>query len=173
MEKLKAFWEVIAPYFSGGLAGMLITCIVIPIIKGVLTKATAKLNVDALLEKQTNAIDGAVNKAVERVQGVTLSHSIQPLVESELKRVGEIANEQVKDSVKALCEQNAALLAVLKAQAAYFDDSIVSDEKKAALRDAIKAADGVFAPTAVESVAEIAPEEVVAPKKSKKVEVVR
>ena len=159
METLKHIWEIIAPYFSGGVAGAIIGVIIIPFLKGTITKTTAKLNIDALLEKQDEAIENGVNKAVDRVKDITFKQSIQPLVESELKKVGEAANAQVADSVKSIRESNAAVLAAMKALGAYFDDSTVSEEKKAAFHEIIESAEKACM-TEVETYAEIDPVQV-------------
>ena len=174
METLRKIWELIAPYFSGGVAGALITCIVVPIIRGVITKATAKLDIDGALKKQTDAIDGAVNKAVERVQTISFKQSIQPLVKSELEKVTEKANAYIEDEVGALRESNEKIVEVLAALGSYFEDSIVPDAKKQAFYEALAAAQGSAKEQeiVVEEIVEEAPAPAPA-KKSKKSEVIR
>lgn len=176
MEVLKNIWNWVLPIGGGATVGAILLAIFIPLIKAGVAKMFEKINIDGAIKKQSDAIDGAVNKAVERVQGVSFTHSIQPLVESELMKVGEAANEQIKTQISEMHKENAALLAVLKAQAAYFDDSIVSDEKKAALHNAIDTAEKIFVTPLAESTAEIAEvetEEVKAKKTHKKAEVIR
>ena len=172
METLRKIWEMIAPYFSGGVAGVLITCVIIPIMRGMLTKATAKLDIEGLLKKLNDAIDGAVNKAVDKVQTISFKQSIQPLVESELEKVTEKANEYIEGQVADLRESNEKIVAALSALGAYFEDSIVPDAKKAAFAEAIAAAKAPV--TEQEIVVEKTVEETPAPvKKSKKSEVIR
>ena len=48
METLRKIWDIIAPYFTGGLASGIIAVFIIPLVKGMLTKATSKLNVEGL-----------------------------------------------------------------------------------------------------------------------------
>ena len=172
METLRKIWEMIAPYFSGGVAGVLITCVIIPIMRCMLTKATAKLDIEGLLKKLNDAIDGAVNKAVDKVQTISFKQSIQPLVESELEKVTEKANEYIEGQVADLRESNEKIVAALSALGAYFEDSIVPDAKKAAFAEAIAAAKAPV--TEQEIVVEKTVEETPAPvKKSKKSEVIR
>lgn len=172
METLRKIWEMIAPYFSGGVAGVLITCVIIPIMRGMLTKATAKLDIEGLLKKQNDAIEGAVNKAVDKVQTISFKQSIQPLVESELVKITEKANEYIEGQVAELRDSNEKIVAALSALGAYFEDSIVPDAKKAAFAEAIAAAKAPV--TEQEIVVEKAVEETPAPvKKSKKSEVIR
>ena len=162
METLNNIWEAIKPYFSGVTVGAIISCILLPLVKGMITKATEKFNIEELLNKQNSAIDGAVEKSVDRIKDITFKQSIQPLVESELKKVGEAANAQVENSVAELRTGNAKILCVLKALSAYFDDSIISDEKKEAVAVAIKDAESALN-TTVETTAVIEEEKTAAP----------
>lgn len=140
METLKHIWELIAPYFSGSLAGAIIACIVLPFIKGTITKTTEKLNVQGIMDKVYSAIDDAVNKAVDRIKNLSFKQSIQPIVKSELEKVTEKANDYIKTEIGALQESNDKIVIVLAALGAYFDDSIVSDTKKQAFYAALESA---------------------------------
>lgn len=174
METLRKIWEMIAPYFSGGVAGALITCIVIPIVRGMLTKTTEKLNVQGLLDKQNAAIEEGVNKAVGKIKDLSFKQSILPVVKSELEKVTEKANAYIEDEVGALRESNEKIVAVLAALGSYFEDSIVPDAKKQAFYEALAAAQG--ATREQEIVVEETVEETPAPapaKKPKKSEVIR
>lgn len=166
MEKLKAFWDIIAPYISGGLMGGIITMVILPFIKGKITKGFAKIDFKGFLEECREAIREEGNKVIERLKGTVLTHSIEPLVLSEMQKVHEDMNAKVEETTAEMKGQLSAVLTVLKAQAAYFDDSTVGGEKKAALHAAIENAEKVFAPKTVESVVEVS--EVAAPKKSVK-----
>lgn len=174
METLRKIWELIAPYFSGGVAGALITVIVIPIIKGMLTKTTAKLNIEGIIEKQNAAIDEAVDKAVDKVKTLGFKQSIQPLVESELKKVAENANGYIEGEVGELKASNERIISVLAALGAFFDDSIIPEAKKEAFAAAIKAAQAPVVEQEI-SVQEVAEETPVKPvtARGKKREVIR
>lgn len=168
METLRKIWELIAPYFSGGVAGALITAIVIPIIKGMLTKATAKLNIEGMLEKQNAAVDNAVDKAVDKVKTLAFKQSIQPLVESELEKVTEKANGYIEEQVSDLRKSNERIVTAIAALGAYFEDSIVPDAKKAAFAEAIAAAKSPVKAQEVAVVEEAVEEEVSVPSKRTK-----
>ena len=156
MEKLRAFWDIIAPYISGGLMGGIVTMVILPFIRGKITKGFAKINFDGFLKDMRAILVDEAEKALERLKGVVLTHSIEPLVLSEMQKVHESANAQVKATCDKIHAENAALLNVFAAQAAYFDDSTVGSEKKAALHAAIEDAQALFAPVTVESVVEVA-----------------
>lgn len=157
MNTIKHIWEIIAPYFAGGIVGGIITVFIIPIIKGKITKAASGVN--ALLEKHDAIVKESVNEAVERVKDISFKQSIQPLVESELQKVGEAANAQIENSVKEVVASNARVLGVLEALGAYFDDSVaVTESKKAAFRSALDKAK-TFNKTEVITEAVIAPVE--------------
>ena len=156
MEKLRAFWEIIAPYISGGLMGGIVTMIILPFIRGKITKGFAKLNFDGFFKEMRAILIEEFNKVVERLKGTVLTHSIEPLVMSEMQKVHESANERIQATCDKIHAENAALLNVFAAQAAYFDDSTVGSEKKAALHAAITDAQALFAPVTVESVVEVA-----------------
>ena len=140
METLRKIWELIAPYFSGSLAGAIIACIVLPFIKGTITKTTEKLNVQGIMDKVYSAIDDAVNKAVDRIKNLAFKQSIQPIVKSELEKVTERANSYIEGEVSDIRDGNDKIVAALSALGAYFDDSIVPDAKKQAFYAAIASA---------------------------------
>lgn len=174
MEKLRALWEIIAPYISGGLMGGIVTMVILPFIRGKITKGFAKLNFDGFLKDMRAILAAEFNAALERIKGTVMTHSIEPLVLSEMQKVNESANERVQETCDKIHAENAALLNVLAAQAAYFDDSTVGEAKKTALHSAIADAQALFAPQTVESVVEVAEVEE-APKRpvKRKIEVVR
>lgn len=159
MNTIKQIYEIIAPYFAGGIVGIIVTVIIIPFIKGKITKASSGIN--ALLEKHDKVVIDSTNEAVDRIKDITFKQSIQPLVESELVKVGEAANAQIEKSVKELTESNARVLGVLEALGAYFDDSIISDEKKAAFHSALDEAKNA-------AVTEVSTEAVIIPVEEKK-----
>lgn len=179
MEALRNFWEAIAPYFGvTGVLGFIGTCILLPLLRGKVQKAS--LGFDASLKRceavVKEAADKAAADAVSRIQRLSFEQSIQPLAESELKKITEAANEQVKDSTGALMESNEKIVTALAALGAFFEDSIVPDAKKAAFAEALKEAQAAAIAnkpvTQGVEVAEIA--EAQAPKKTaRKVEVWR
>lgn len=153
MEALHNIWNWALPVGGITLGALILIALGLfakGAIKGAVAKVFSKVNVDAAIARQTEAIDSAVNKAVDRVKEVTFLHSIQPLVESELAKVGEAANEQLEKRIEEMRRENASLLAVIESVACYFDDSIVSEEKKEACRAAIASAKSIFADKSVQ-----------------------
>lgn len=175
MEKLRAVWDFIAPFLAGGVTSLIIQLFVIPFLRGKITKGFAKIDFKKFLADAQAVFASEGDRIIARIKGMVMTHSIEPLVMSEMQKVNENATALVKGTCDKIHAENAALLNVLAAQAAYFDDSTVGTEKKAALHAAIEEAQGRFAPQTVEAVVEVAEiVEAPAPKKTvRKVEVVR
>ena len=131
MEVLDIIWQYIAPIFGGlSIAGIL-SAIIYGCLKGAFNRTISKINTEKIAKD-------AVDKGVEKVKEVSFKHNIQPIVQSELKKVTEEANEHLKQELESVKEQYAKLLNVLGKFAAYFDNSIgVPDEAKADLKQAL------------------------------------
>lgn len=175
MEKLRALWDFIAPFLAGGVTSLIIQLFVIPFLRGKITKGFAQIDFKKFLADARAVFASEGDRIIERMKGMVMTHSIEPLVMSEMQKVNENATALVKGTCDKIHAENAALLNVLAAQAAYFDDSTVGTEKKSALHDAIEQAQVLFSPQTVESIVEIAEiAEATAPKKNaRKVEVWR
>lgn len=88
-----------------------------------------------------NLVDKATNAGIDRIKNITFKNDIQPLVESELKKVYEYSIAVLETSLKAVQGQYGHVVEVLEALSKYFDNSIgVSDEAKAELKQAIEEA---------------------------------
>ena len=176
MEVLKNIWNYVLPVGGGLTVGGILIAIGVLVVKLIIKKVDKKLDIDGALKRQEENADNLANKTVDRIKEVTFTHSIEPLVKSEMQRVYESANENVKQGLAEVHKENAAILAVIEAQAAYFDDSIVSEEKKATLHAAIENAKKIMetpVAEAVVDVAETAVESVKAKKSARKAEVIR
>lgn len=119
--------------FAGILAAVIYGCL-----KGAFSKTIAK----AGLEKtQEEAAEKAAEKAVGKVKKLSFEQSLQPIVETQLKKITLEAQDLVKKELEEVKDKYTKLLAVLEALSKYFDNSIgVSDTAKAELKDAIEEA---------------------------------
>lgn len=131
MEVLDQIWQYVLPVGGGVTLGAMIIAVIVPIIKGVITKAVSKIDV----EKIENT---AVDKGLEKIKTVSFKQSIQPLCESELKKVTETANKYIKDQIDTMNENYTKLIVILTKLSAYFDNSIaVTEQAKAELKQAL------------------------------------
>lgn len=144
MEILEKIWNYALPIGGGITVGAIVIVVLTFLFKNVLGgQLTKKLNeIDvAAIEKK------AVDTGVSRLKEMSFTQSIEPLVKSELIKYTEIANGYLKEDIAVMQAQIGQLLSVLKALAAYFDNSIgVSDEAKAALKETIEGAEAVIKP---------------------------
>lgn len=104
-------------------------------LKSAFNKQLKKLDVEAIVDKK-------VDKAVkEKVETVAFTHSIQPVVESELEKLNEKADKHIENTVSRLEKKIEKVILIQEKQAKYFDNSIgVSDEAKKELKEAIESA---------------------------------
>lgn len=144
MEILEKIWNYALPIGGGITVGAIVILVLTFLFKNVLGgQLTKKLNeIDiAAIEKK------AVDAGVSHLKEMSFTQSIEPLVKSELIKYTETANGYLKEDIALTQAQIAQLLSVLKALAAYFDNSIgVSDEAKSTLKEAIEGAEAVITP---------------------------
>ncbi len=113
-------------------------------LKAAFNRTIRKINIDKIVEV-------AIEKAVDRIKNVSFKHNIQPIVMSEIKKLGEEIRAEVEKQYEEIKSDNQKLVNIAEKQASYFDDSIVSDDKKKALKEAINDAkqDGVVVESVV------------------------
>lgn len=167
MDDLANIWNMIAPYVTNGavfsaIASILGACIARAIKKST-TATTTALNTKIV----ANELKQEMKKEIKEI---SFEQNIQPLVQSELKKVTEEANTYLKQQLKETQEGYNKLLLCVEKLSAYFDNSIgVSDEAKAELKQAIADAKIPETPsnqfTTTVIVEEVAQEQ---PKKAKK-----
>lgn len=132
MGILNQLWVWILSALGGLTLTGIITAIIYGSLKGAFNKTISKINVQKIA-------DTATEKGIEKVRKVSFTHSIQPLVESELKKINEHSVEVMKTSLKETSEKYDKLIDVMEKLSAYFDNSIgVSETAKAELKNAIK-----------------------------------
>ena len=144
MEILNQVWVWLVSAIGGISVAGIITAIIYGSLKGAFNKAISKINVEKISEQATE-------KGIERVKKITFTHSIQPIVESELKKVNEYSVEILKTYMEETAKKYENVLNVLDKLSAYFDNSIgVSENAKNELKQAI--AEAKNEPITVESV---------------------
>lgn len=131
MEFLNEIWVWIMSAVGGISLSAIISSIIYGCLKGAFNKTISKINVESIADKATE-------KGVERVKKVSFTHNIQPLVESELKKINEHSVEVLKKELDDVQTKYDNVIDILDKLACYFDNSIgVADEKKAELKQAI------------------------------------
>ena len=135
MEILNEIWVWIVSALGGvSLAGV-ISAAIYGCLKGAFSKTISKINVEKIAKDATE-------KGIDKVKAVSFSHSIQPLVESELKKINELSVEVVKKELNEVKAEYKTLINIIKKLSAYFDSSIgVSDTAKQELKQAIAEAE--------------------------------
>ena len=126
MEIFNEIWVWLVAALGGISMTSIITAVIIGCLKGAFNKTISKINVEKIA-------DDATNKGIEKVKKISFEQSIQPVVESELKKITETANEETQKKYDNL-------IAILEKFYAYFDDSMVSETKKQELKQAINEA---------------------------------
>lgn len=131
MEFLNEIWVWIMSAIGGLSLSAIISSIIYGCLKGAFNKTISKINVESIADKATE-------KGVERVKKVSFTHNIQPLVESELKKINEHSVEVLKKELADVQAKYDNVIDILDKLACYFDNSIgVAEEKKAELKQAI------------------------------------
>lgn len=134
MEIFSQIWVWIGTALGGISVAGIISAIIYGCLKGAFNRAISKINVQKIA-------DQATDKGIERVKTVSFSHSIQPLVESELQKINEKAVEMVKVYMEEVSKRYENVITILEKLSAYFDNSIgVSETAKEELKKAIETA---------------------------------
>lgn len=131
MEILNQIWVWIGTAVGGiSLAGI-ISAIIYGSLKGAFNRTISKINVQKIAEQATE-------KGVDKVKKISFTHSIQPIVESELKKVNEYYVEVLKIYMEETAKRYDNVIKVLEKLSAYFDNSIgVNETAKQELKQVI------------------------------------
>lgn len=165
MEIFNEIWGWLVATLGGVSITGIISVVIYGCLKGAFNKTISKINVEKIAQDATE-------KGVEKVKKISFTHSIQPLVESELKKINEQSVEVLKQSLAEVASQYNKVILIFEKLSAYFDNSIgVSDNAKEELKQAISEAKNE--PTTAESVVddeivEPTPKQAVEPKESAK-----
>lgn len=153
MEWLNSVWEYVVPIGGGITIGAIVVAILSAILKGFTTKFTEKVNLQAIEQK-------AVDSGIDKLKNVSFKQTIQPVVESGLKKVSEEANARIDEHLAETELRYQKLITIMEKFACYFDGAVgvsqeVKDDFKQAIKDAqIDTVDETL--TAVEEVKETA-----------------
>lgn len=153
---LESIWNYVLPIGQGITIGGIILMVLIPLMKGVLTRKTSAI--DSALKTVVKKVEENNEKMLSQIQGVSFKQSIQPLVESGLEKINEKSQEYIDKRIVGVEKRQDAIYLMFTRLASYFDDSSVSEEKKTALHEAIEQAEATFnkVEEEVEAVVEIA-----------------
>ena len=116
---------------GGTTVGGIIVGIVIACVKGLSKRALAKLNVKQIAQD-------TVNETVGQVKKVVMTHSIQPLVASEIEKVNEKVDARLIEMCERVDKRLDKIVNIFDKFYDYFEDSMVSDDKKKAMKTAIE-----------------------------------
>lgn len=133
MEFLNEIWLWIGGIFGGISIAGAFSAVIYGALKGAFNKTLQKMNIEKINEN-------LANKQMERIKQVSFKQNIQPIVESELKKITEMANEYIKAQLNEIQKKYDNLIIVLEKFYAYFDDSLVSENKKQELKLALETA---------------------------------
>jgi hypothetical protein len=165
MEFLNEIWVWIMSAVGGLSLSAIISAITYGCLKGAFNKTISKINVESIADKATE-------KGVERVKKVSFTHNIQPLVESELKKINEHSVEVLKKELADVQAKYDNVINILDKLACYFDNSIgVAEEKKDDLKQAIEKAQNkpmVAESIVADEIVEPTPKQAVEPKTERK-----
>lgn len=135
MEFLNQIWVWVAGILGGISYTGIIGAVIYGCLRGGFNRTIQKLNVEKINEN-------IANKQMERIKKVSFTQNIQPIVESELKKITENANAYIDKAYEKVEIKFDKILNVMKCFAAYFDNSIaVTDEAKENLKNAIAEAE--------------------------------
>lgn len=131
MEILNTIWQYVLPIGGGVTLGALIIGILVPVVKGTVSKLIERINVEKIEEK-------AVNAGVEKIKTMSFKQSIAPLVKSELVKVVEVVDDKLNEKLDEVDKRYSEIVNILSKLSAYFDNSIaVSEPAKQELREAL------------------------------------
>lgn len=138
MEQLTELWAKIMPYVINTFTTTTLLAIITAILKSwINTKFEKnKITIDTteIAKKSSDAI-------LSKISNLQLKQSIQPLVESEMKKVCENIYATYNRDCKILQNRLDKIVNILEAQAHYFDNSIgITEEAKQSVKDAINEA---------------------------------
>lgn len=172
--EITELWSKIVIYVTSALGSISIGAI----ISWVIAIANSARIKKTIAQFRANEIaNAAVDNGLEKIKTITYKHDIQPLVESELKKVNEYSVEVLKKELAMVRLQYAQLIGIIEALSHYFDNAYgVNEDAKEDLQAQIdNAKNSVIETESAESQVivaehnEIAEEEPVAGTKTTKV----
>ena len=129
-EFLSEVWVWALGIIGGISITAIITAIICGCLKGAFSKVIAKIDTKKLADR-------AVDEGIAKVKKIAFTHNIQPLVESGMEKVYENMNQKLTEALAKLYKKQDKMINIMEKFYAYFDNSMVADETKKALKDAI------------------------------------
>ena len=127
--------QKVALYLGIGVGGLTVGGIIVGIVwafvRGYAKRTGEKLNVKQVVKE-------TISETVGQVKKIAMTHSIQPLVASELEKVNEKQDERLTKAIEKLNNKFDKVINIQEKFYDYFEDSMVSDEKKKAMKEAIE-----------------------------------
>ena len=127
--------QKIALYLGIGVGGLtvggIIVGIVFAFVKGYAKRTGEKLNVKQIVKD-------TITETVGQIKKITMAHSIQPLVNSEMEKVNEKVDARLIEMCEKVDKRLDKIVNIQEKFYAYFEDSMVSEDKKKALKEAIE-----------------------------------
>lgn len=146
VEELQNVWNIISPYLTGITLGGIISCFFYAFFSGSIKKFINKIQIGDMVEK-------TVNETMEQIKDVAISIDLQPLIETELKKVVNVVDEKIQQAYETNNAKCDAIINCFEKLACYFDNSIgVSQENKEALHNAIDEAKNINKTETIESI---------------------
>ena len=151
MEVFREIWTIIGPHVIAFLTNGTFFGIVFALLRAKFNKAINNVDREKIVEAVAEIVVKEDKKYIdEKLKTITYKQSIEPLCKSEFIKLQEINDEKLKELNSEVLNKFDKILTVNEKLALYFDDSLVSNEKKQALHEAIKNAKVVEVPTEVE-----------------------
>lgn len=133
-EILNQIWQFAGTILGSVTLGGIFSAIFYGVLKGAFSKTVNKIDYEGIAEKATE-------KGIDKIKEVSFKQTIQPIAESELKKITEQANEYIDKALKETNENYNKLVDVIESLASYFDNSIgVPEEKIKELHESIEKA---------------------------------
>lgn len=133
MEILNQIWVWVVAV-AGLIAGSGIVGLIVAMLPKLITNIVIKkINIKQEKEK-------GFNEGIAQVKKVTFKHSIKPLVDARLDKIEDDAVEVLQKQNKEIKIQYNNIVNVLDKFLAFFENSLVSEEKKEEMREALEVA---------------------------------
>lgn len=151
MEVLREIWTIIGPSVISFITNGSFIGLIFVLLKSKFNKAIKNVDRKKIVEEVAEIVIAEEKKYIdEKLKTITYKQSIEPLCKSEFIKLQEINDEKYKQLHDEMLNKFDKILTVNEKFALYFDDSLVPDQKKKALHEAIEEAKVVEVPTEAE-----------------------
>ena len=116
MKTFNEVWVMVQPIVTSALFSAICTAIICGIIKGVINKRFSKYDVEEFSKK-------ACELVIDRLQGMTFTHDIEPLVESKLAEIKQELTKTMIDDLSNVRDIEVAISKLIGDFTKYFDNA--------------------------------------------------